>query len=61
MYYNRGGRYDGTKWVSFRSTNPSVASVAAKGGLVRARGVGSTRLIATLGQYADTVMVKVTR
>jgi hypothetical protein len=61
MWYNRGGRYDGTKWLSFRSTNPAAASVAPMGGLVTARGVGTTRVIATLGQYADTVLVTVTR
>jgi uncharacterized protein YjdB len=61
MWYDRGGRYDGTKWLTFRSTNPTAASVASPGGLVTARGVGTTRVIATLGQYADTVLVTVVR
>lgn len=61
MWYNRGGRYNAAPFVTYRSTNPDVASVAVKGGKVTARRVGSTRVISRLGQFADTVMVRVTR
>jgi hypothetical protein len=61
MWYNRGGRYNAVNFATYRSTNPSVASVATKGGKVTARAAGTTKVISRLGQFADTVLVRVTR
>jgi hypothetical protein len=54
LRYNRGGRLDGRKWVSFSVTDGAVARIT-RDGKVTAVGRGRTKVVARLGQYADTV------
>jgi hypothetical protein len=54
LWYNRGGKLMANSFVSFTSTDESVATVSSAG-VVRGRNSGRTKIIARLGQYADTV------
>jgi hypothetical protein len=58
LWYNRGGKLKANSFVSFTSTDGAVATVTAKG-VVRAQGSGRTKIIARLGQFADTVPIYV--
>jgi len=55
LWYNYGGKLNGRPYVSFMSTDGSVASIDPKTGYVIARKVGRTKLIMSLGNKADTI------
>jgi hypothetical protein len=55
LWYDGGGKLNGKKWVQFRSTDASVARVNSRGGTVIGVAPGRTKIIATLGQFSDTI------
>jgi hypothetical protein len=55
LWYDGGGKLNGKKWVQFRSTDASVAQVTSRGGTVTGVAPGRTKIIASLGQFSDTV------
>jgi hypothetical protein len=65
MWYSAGGKLLANTYVTFETTDGAIATVVtgsgATNGTVTARKVGAARIIARLGQFADTVMVRVTR
>jgi hypothetical protein len=54
MWYSRGGKLIANSFASFTSTDGSVATVTSTG-VVTGRSSGRTKIIARLGQFADTV------
>jgi len=60
LWYNRGGRLLGNRYLGFTSLDTRVATVA-RGGKVTPRSAGTARMAVRLGQFADTVEFKVVR
>jgi uncharacterized protein YjdB len=58
LWYSGGGKLLANRYVGFRSTAPSVASVAT-GGVVRGVAPSTANVIVRLGTMADTVPVTV--
>jgi hypothetical protein len=54
LWYNKGGKLNGRKYVSFSTTDGSVATVSNRG-VVHGIAPGRVKVIARLGEFADTV------
>lgn len=61
LWYDKGGKLNGAGYVTFMSTDGSIATINSKG-VVTGRSPGRVKLIARLGtSYADTVPLIVQR
>jgi hypothetical protein len=60
LWYNKGGKLNGSGYVTFSTLDSSVATISSTGEL-RGRGVGRTKVIARLGTMTDTVPIYVVR